>query len=108
MELFMLIFAPGMLVCWIFLRKHKSWARVALGIFFGVIASYGAMYALVSYPDLNQQAALHFTAGKTGGDEVLRAMHVSAFKGAVASIIGGAIAIKLRSRRFVDAGPVDN
>lgn len=99
MQLFLIFFASGMLVCWLYVRNRNSWLHTIIGIVFGAFAAYGALYVMGNYVQADLIAQLKYTVGDTTATEITNKLYGTALKNAVGAIIGVAIALKIRSGR---------
>ena len=98
MQLFLIVFIPGMLVCWLYFRNKESWGHVFVGIILGIVTCYGVIYVLGNYvqADLIAETRRHF--GEQLGTDISNAIYGNALKYAVGAIAACAIAMKLRKK----------
>ena len=103
MQLFLLVFVPGMLVCWLYFRNRESWGHAIIGVILGAMTSYGVIYALGNYlqVDLFEQARQQF--GEQVATDMFNAAYGNALKYAVGTIVACAIGMHLRKRNATKA-----
>jgi hypothetical protein len=96
MQLFLIVFAPGMLVCWLYVRKRMAWGHVGVGILLGAIASYGMVYFLGNYVQAGLIEEMRQNFGETYATAMTNSMYGGALKYSVGTIAVCAIAMKMR------------
>jgi riboflavin transporter FmnP len=96
MQLFLIVFAPGMLVCWLYFRNRASWGHAIIGMILGAVTSYGVIYLLGNYVQADLIAETRRQFGEQLGTSITNAVYSNALKYAVGTIVACSIAIKLK------------
>lgn len=98
MQLFLIVFVPGMLVCWLYFRNRNSWGHAIIGVILGALTSYGVIYVLGNYVQADLIAETRRQFGEQLGTEITNAIYGNALKYSVGIIAVCTIAMKLRKK----------
>jgi len=96
LELFFVVFVPGMLACWLWMRNRSSWVHAIIGMVIGTVVSYGVIYVLGNYVQADMIAQSRQQFGDQFATQMTNALYGNALKYAVFTIIACAIALKLK------------
>lgn len=95
-----------MLACWLWMRNRTSWGHAIIGIVLGAVVSYGVIYVLGNYVQSEMIAQSREQFGDQLTTQMIYAVYGNALKYAVFTIIGCAIALKLKSNEAkIDKDP---
>lgn len=97
MQLFLIVFVPGMLACWLWMRNRTSWGHAIIGMVIGTMVSYGVIYVLGNYVQADMIAQSRQQFGDQLTTQMTNAIYGNALKYAVFTIIACAIALKFKS-----------
>lgn len=99
MQLFLIVFVPGMLIFWIYFRNRNSWGHAIIGMLLGAITCYGVIYVLGNYVQADLIAETQRQFGDQLGTEITNAVYGNALKYAVGTIVACAIGMKLKKSK---------
>lgn len=101
MQLFLIFFTAGILPCWFYVKNKNSWLHTGIGIVFGLVGAYAAVYIMGNFVQANLVAEMNRTVGESAARDIINGIYGSAFKSAAGAIIGVAIALKLKNAKLV-------
>lgn len=99
MQLFLIVFLPGMLVCWLYFRNRDSWGHAIIGIILGTIACYGVIYVFGNFVQADLIVETRRQFGEQLATDMTNAIYGNALKYAVGTMIACAIGMKLRKNQ---------
>lgn len=99
MQLFLIVFVPGMLVSWLYFRNRNSWGHAIVGILLGAITCYGVIYVLGNYVQAELIAETRRKFGDQLGTQITNAVYGNALKYAVATIVACVVGMKLKKNK---------